>query len=162
MKFTEEQKLQIRARMSPLADNKKEICIEYIESIISPIPHQDGASAEDVVKATIMGYVDPNQVAKISGELMRVFQSETAKVVAEKDREQTGYITVSEMRKLFAHRASRILDDLNVGANQLMTFTDFKVALADMRWRIGDKSNEQLQSELSAANERIKELNGIN
>ena len=47
-----------------------------------------------------------------------------------------GEITISDLRKLFAHRASRISEDINQGANQLMTLTDFRLALADMRWRI--------------------------
>ncbi len=82
----------------------------------------DGASAEDVVKATIMGYVDPNKVAKISGELMRVFKSETAKVVAEKDE------TINYWVKAYNEKTGDVY---------------------------------RLQSELSAANERIRELEKV-
>ncbi len=58
-----------------------------------------------------------------------------------------GEITISDLRKLFAHRASRITEDPNQGANQLMTLTDFRLALADMRWRIyNDGLSEQSES----------------
>lgn len=67
-------------------------------------------------------------------------------------------ISISDFRKVFAHRASRILNDLNVGANQLMTLTDFKLAIQDMGWRIGFDKIASLEYDLAAAKSHITDL----
>ena len=70
-----------------------------------------------------------------------------------------GEITISDLRKLFAHRASRISEDINQGANQLMTLTDFRLALADMRWRIyNDGLSEPGESGQSAEDELMRKV----
>lgn len=65
-------------------------------------------------------------------------------------------ISVSDLRKVFAHRSSRIVEDLNQGANQLMTLTDFRLAVADMGWRIGFDQLADKDREILHLNDVIK------
>lgn len=68
-------------------------------------------------------------------------------------------------RRLYAHRASRIQESLNKGAEQLMTLTDFKLALADLGIRIEGSNatphpaaSEQLQVKLAESLRLLREL----
>ncbi len=143
-----------------------------IESILSPLPHQDGASAEDVVKATIMGYVDPNKVAKISGELMRVFKSETANVLAEKDREIAAQIYAKEHFRTQA--ADMMFEIYNIKPNLIIAQSDLSASNAH-RTRLIESVKKwggawrKCRAELKEAKkeiERLKEFgfmyNGLN
>ncbi len=91
-----------------------------ISALSAPLPHQDGASADDVVKATLMGYVDPNKVAKISGELMRVLQSETAKVVADKDKRISELIKESNHLRSSEAKYIELVDKIDAHRTRLI------------------------------------------
>lgn len=144
---------------------REEISLLKLRLTSSPLPHQDGASAEDVVKATLMGYVDPNKVAKISGELMRVVQSETAKVVAEKDRE------IAELRQQYhTVERHRLEDAASAIADQGFQYDRIKKLQSDLsasnahRTRLIESVKKwggawrTCRAELKEAKERIKEL----
>ena len=96
------------------------------------------------------GFVEVEYAAPIRAEVERL--------KCELSNNQKADISIADLRKVFAHRASRITEELNQGANQLMTLSDFRIAVADMGWRIGFDQIGELQSKLSAANQRIAEL----
>ena len=85
-------------------------------------------------------------------------RAEVERLKCELSNNQKADISIADLRKVFAHRASRITEELNQGANQLMTLSDFRIAVADMGWRIGFDQIGELQSQLSAAHQRIAEL----
>jgi hypothetical protein len=103
------------------------------------------------------GQINAGQVV---AEVNRMIQSISSTTDVEHVNEVAfiGEISISDLRKLFAHRASRIIEETNQGAIQLMTLTDFKVALADMRWRIyNDGSTTSETSRLRAELDKAKE-----
>lgn len=130
--------------------------------ILSPLPHQDGASAEDVARSILlssipkdchwegMDHLTNTPISYVIKAMHQFAQSEVEKAVVEKDREIAELsITITKMQEKYDEngydcspliKLQRIESDIDCTLNAYLI------------------STQKLQSELSAANERIKEL----
>lgn len=116
--------------------------LSRLESILSPLPHQDSASAEEILESIRARERYPMTIGiNLTLEAMHQFaKSELAKVVAEKEKEITGQSEVISTMYSQIVDATRQIEHLEQGmANWVRV------------------SNER-QEELNEAERRVKEL----
>ncbi len=162
---------------------------DYEITILSPLPHQDGASAEDGMRKAFysaLKYCNDLPIKNmklfkdLSFEMMKEFaKSESAKVVAEKDKYirqvQTGmqsvinmkdaeieahkreYFKMEQLQKVGCAKSERLESDLSA-SNAHRTRLIEAIRKWIKAWRKDQQEIRRIKSELSKANERVKEL----
>ena len=140
---------------------------DKITSILSPLPHQDGASAEEVLRQHLkdLGWTGAlsydNKVILLKA-MHQFAQSEVAKVVAEligigadKDRSSNTIATAQGYIEFYnKHSGVEFKSELEL-LKLLVSYCNSRLF---GEWDKEDEQIEQLRSELSTANARIKHL----